>query len=238
MSTIPQQTNPQQFRIWNESMLEKYDPNAFHHHGNPLVRFIERRRVKAIFGMMDLKRDDKVIEIGCGAANVIEQAHAGVLFGLDISASILLKAKHRLGKKIGLFQADAKDLPCKDQSIQKVICSEVLEHLLDPSAALDEIARVMESDGAAIISVPNEFLINRIKTIMVSLGLFKWFFQSKGSESYPEMPQRMEDEWHLHAFTLEEWLRLFRRSFRVTRTKGIPFGWIPLRYVFCLEKSA
>jgi hypothetical protein len=50
------------------------------------------------------------------------------------------------------------------------------------------------------------------------------------------MPERMEDEWHLHTFTLKEWLDLFKKLFRVTRVRKIPFPWMPLRYVVRLEK--
>jgi hypothetical protein len=47
----------------------------------------------------------------------------------------------------------------------------------------------------------------------------------------------MEDEWHLHNYSLEEWLNLFEKSFKVTRLKRIPFVWLPLRYVVRLEKK-
>jgi len=234
MSILFQRIKPEQFRNWNERMLNKYDPDAFHHHTNFLVRFIETRRVKAIFRMMNIKKNDYLIEIGCGAGNVIEKAPCGKLFGVDISPSILLKAKQRLNKEIDLFQADAQNLPCKDQAFMEVICSEVLEHLLDPSVALDEIARILRTEGTAIISIPNELLINKIKSILIRLGIFKRLFQKKGS--YSEMPERMSNEWHLHVFTLVGWLDLFRRLFRVTRIKKIPFTWIPLRYVVRLEK--
>jgi hypothetical protein len=50
------------------------------------------------------------------------------------------------------------------------------------------------------------------------------------------MPERMEDEWHLHAFLLEEWIHLFKNFFKITHLKRIPFFWLPLRYVLRLEK--
>jgi hypothetical protein len=50
------------------------------------------------------------------------------------------------------------------------------------------------------------------------------------------MPERMEDEWHLHAFGLQEWVNLFEKFFSVTRVKKIPFSFLPLRYVVRLEK--
>jgi len=234
MSTASQRIKPEEFRTWNEKMVRKYDPNAFHHHSNLFVRLVERKRVRLIFRMMMINKDDCVLEVGCGAGNVIEKASVGKLFGVDISPSILLKAKKRLNKEVHLFQADAQNLPCKGRAFRQVICSEVLEHLLDPHVALKEIARILENKGIAIISIPNETLINRIKTLLVHLGIFKWLFQEKGN--YREMPERMEDEWHLHNFDLKEWSVLFNHFFRITRLRRIPFFWIPLRYVIRLEK--
>jgi ubiquinone/menaquinone biosynthesis C-methylase UbiE len=224
----------EEFKDWNEKMVRKYDPDAFHHHPNLFVRFVERKRVKVIFKMMVIHKQDRVLEVGCGAGNVIKKASCGKLFGVDISPFILNKAKKKLNKKVYLFQADAQHLPCKDQAFMQVICSEVLEHLLDPHVALKEIARILKNKGIAIISIPNESLINRIKTLLIHLGIFKWLFQHKGD--YQEMPKRMEDEWHLYTFKLEEWLDLFGRYFKVTRLRRIPFFWFPLRYVIRLEK--
>ena len=224
----------EEFKDWNEKMLKKYDPDSFHHHHNIFVRYIERKRVNSIYKLMNICSADYLIEIGCGAGNVIEKAPNGKLFGTDISASILLKAKEKLNERAYLFQADAQHLPCKDQAFMKVICSEVLEHLLDPSAALREIARILKYRGVAIISIPNESMINRIKSILLRLGIFRWLLQEKGN--YRKMPERMEDEWHLHTFPLEKWLDLFKESFMVTRLSKIPFRFLPLRYIVRLER--
>ena len=225
---------PEEFKEWNERMVKKYDPDAFHHHSNPMIRFIESKRVKVILKLMETRKGDRVLEIGCGAGNVIENASLGILFGVDISPFILTKAKQKLNEMVHLFQGDAQNLPCKDGGFMQVICSEVLEHLLSPSGALNEMARILKPQGVAIISVPNELWINRIKNILIRLQIFGWFINRKGE--YREMPERMEDEWHLHTLQLEEWLDLFKKLFRVTRLRRIPFLWLPLRYVVRLEK--
>lgn len=216
-------------------MVRKYDPDAFHHHPNFLVRFVERRRVKVIFDMMMLYQDSSVLEVGCGAGNVIERASCGRLFGVDLSSYVLRKAKDRLNQRAHLVQADAHTLPYKDHSFTRVICSEVLEHVLDPLSALHEISRVLKPHGLAVVSVPNESLINQIKTVFIRLGVYQRFFQQKGD--YREMPKRMEDEWHLHTLKLDGWLHLFGKYFRVTGYRGIPFFWLPLRYVIRLERT-
>ena len=235
MHQSSERIKPEEFREWNEKMLAKYDPDAFHHHSNSLIRFTERKRVKVIFRMMNIDINDDVIEIGCGAGNVIQKASSCKLFGVDISSSVLRKARERLNERIHLFQGDAQNLPCKDQAFTRIICSEVLEHLLDPSVALDEIARVLKIKGTVVISIPNESLINGIKSILMRLGIFEWLFQKKGS--YAEMPERMSTEWHLHAFKVKEWLDLFRKYFKVTQVRRVPFCWLPLRHVIRLEKT-
>ena len=99
MHQSSERIKPEEFRQWNERMLEKYDPDAFHHHSNSFVRFIERTRVKAIFKVIDIRREDCVIEIGCGAGNVIEKTSGCKLFGADISSSVLRKARQRLNER-------------------------------------------------------------------------------------------------------------------------------------------
>jgi len=235
MHQSSERIKPEEFREWNEKMLAKYDPDAFHHHSNFFIRFTERKRVKVIFRMMNIDKNDDVIEIGCGAGNVIQKASPCRLFGMDISSSVLRKARQRLNEKAHLFQGDAQNIPCKDRAFTQIICSEVLEHLLDPSVALDEIARVLKTEGTAIISIPNESLIDGIKSILIRLGIFTWLFQKKGS--YSDMPERMSAEWHLHAFKLIEWLDLFRKYFKVTHVRRVPFYWLPLRHVVRLERT-
>jgi hypothetical protein len=105
---------------------------------------------------------------------------------------------------------------------------------LDPSAAIKEMVRVLKAPGTVVLSIPNESMINRIKGILVRFGIFQWLFQGRGA--YSKMSERMEDEWHLHAFELKEWLDLFRKYFKVTHLRRIPFYWLPLRYVIRLER--
>lgn len=230
----PQHLEPEAFKEWNERMVRKYDPEAFHHHSNPLIRWIEGKRVRTIFRMADIEGKDRVLEIGCGAGNVIEQSPGGILFGVDLSTFILRKAKRNLDQRAHLFQGDAQNLPCGNRLFDYVICSEVLEHIPEPSSALREMARILKPHGVAIISIPNEQWINRIKRILVRFGVFKWFMDRRGA--YRDMPERMDDEWHLHSFPLKEWVRFFQQDFRLSNWKGIPFRWFPIRYVVRLDR--
>lgn len=48
----------------------------------------------------------------------------------------------------------AERLPVQDSCADTVMCTEVLEHIFDPEAALVEIARVLKSGGWLILSMP------------------------------------------------------------------------------------
>lgn len=49
---------------------------------------------------------------------------------------------------------NAERLPIADRSVDSVVCSEVLEHAVDPDAVLAEIARVLPSGRLALITAP------------------------------------------------------------------------------------
>lgn len=52
--------------------------------------------------------------------------------------------------------ADLQHMPAVESaSVDAVICTEVLEHVADPSAALAEIARVLRPNGVLVLSVPH-----------------------------------------------------------------------------------
>ncbi len=51
-------------------------------------------------------------------------------------------------------QADAIDIPCKDNYFDGVICAELLEHVINPIHVLQEIYRVLRPNGILLISVP------------------------------------------------------------------------------------
>jgi len=50
--------------------------------------------------------------------------------------------------------ADVTRTPFVDGSVDCILCTEVLEHLPNPQACVDEMHRLLRNDGAAFVSVP------------------------------------------------------------------------------------
>jgi SAM-dependent methyltransferase len=96
-----------------------------------------------------------VIDVGCGdgsALAVAARQNPGHRFaGVDWSAGALRQAR-ALGLEV---LRGGMDLPVADGAADVVIMSEVIEHLVDPDAAVAEVRRVLRPGGSLLLSTPN-----------------------------------------------------------------------------------
>jgi SAM-dependent methyltransferase len=102
-----------------------------------------------------IPKGGKILDIGCGLGEVL----AGLIddftcFGVDVADSNVKRARRRLGVGATISQGSAFAIPCGDESMDAVICLEVLEHLIDDRSALLEMLRVLRPGGILIIAVP------------------------------------------------------------------------------------
>lgn len=219
------------FEAWNEEMSKKYNPDHYHDGANPLLRFIEGRRTKAILRGLEIKSTDRLLDIGCGAGNMLKRIDAKRT-GIDLSETMLQRSRTKLGDSVALEKMSAEKLHFPDGSFDKVICSEVIEHILDPRAALSEIERILAPGGKAAVSIPNEDLIENTKRILRKSGL-KILMKNKGETNLDDV----ENEWHLHHGSLKRFREWNVGLLPIVKTVAIPFWWLPFRYVFILEKK-
>jgi ubiquinone/menaquinone biosynthesis C-methylase UbiE len=56
--------------------------------------------------------------------------------------------------------SDITMIPVPDASFDAILCSEVLEHVPDPTQALDEFARLLKMDGKLILTAPFSSLVH------------------------------------------------------------------------------
>ncbi len=121
------------------------------------------------FSHFPLAPGDRVLDLGCGEgrhvilAYVAAEVHA---VGVDLSLEDLHTTRERFAefalpdcpqRTFSLASASALRLPFADDTFDKVICSEVLEHIEDYPAALREIDRVLKPGGLFCASVPRHW---------------------------------------------------------------------------------
>jgi len=52
------------------------------------------------------------------------------------------------------YVCDISSIPLPDGCLDAIVCTEVLEHVLDPLAVLDEFARLLKPDGKLLLTAP------------------------------------------------------------------------------------
>lgn len=221
-----------EFRLWNEEMFRRFPNERLYFHSNPIVRYIENERVKAVLRLIKAREDDLILDVGCGEAYVMKQCK-GNMVGLDLSRVALRLAKLRLkaSRKAGeLVMGDAQNLPFATRCFDKIICTELLEHVPFPRRVMSEVSRVVKSGGKVVLTIPHEGNIDRIKACLRRIRLFKVLFK--------DIPEK--NPWHLHAFDLATVKRAMREeapNLKLVEAIRIPFL-IPIRLVllFTSEK--
>ncbi len=118
------------------------------------------------FKHFKLEKGDVVLDLGCGEGRHVISAYLEedvTSIGVDLCLDDLKTTaekfepfadKESQEKSFSLTCASALQLPFPDNSFDKVICSEVLEHIPDYEGALKEIQRILKPGGLFCASVP------------------------------------------------------------------------------------
>ena len=110
-----------------------------------------------------LRAGETLLDAGCGEGRHCFGAleRGARVVGLDLDRASLARAAGALrfrAKQLGSFgamlQGNTFALPFRDATFDKVICSEVMEHVHDYRAAARELARVTRPRGLVAVTIP------------------------------------------------------------------------------------
>lgn len=116
------------------------------------------------------------LDVGSGPGNVTASlARAagpdGLALGVDISEPMLARAvRNEAGPQVGFIRADAQRLPLRDDTVDAVVSTAVLQLIPNPAAALAEMARVLRPGGRLAIMVPTVGRAARIWQKLPNVG--------------------------------------------------------------------
>ncbi|MHB1088810.1 MAG: class I SAM-dependent methyltransferase [Acidimicrobiales bacterium] len=122
----------------------------------------------ANYDQLRLKSGDTVLDLGCGfGRHAFEAARRGAhvvaldagrdeVQGVAATFAAMLEAGELQDSALhtAAVQGDALHLPFADGTFDRVICSEVLEHITDDEGAMRELTRVLRAGGTMAITVP------------------------------------------------------------------------------------
>lgn len=102
--------------------------------------------------------DGAVLDLGCGVgygSRLLARAARRVV-GVDSSpAAVGLASGEFTASNLDYIAGDARALPLPPAIFDWVVCFELIEHLREGEAVVEEIARVLAPDGQLLLSTPN-----------------------------------------------------------------------------------
>jgi SAM-dependent methyltransferase len=117
------------------------------------------KRLLAVIGSVLTQPDAHVLEIGAGSALAmrafLNTRPAARAVAMELSPASIRAATHGQPPSLTVVAGDALHLPFRDRSLDAVVAFEVIEHLPDVAAALEETLRVVRRPGYVIIGLPN-----------------------------------------------------------------------------------
>lgn len=101
-------------------------------------------------------KDARILNIGSSSGVfehfLVKDGFTNVV-GLDVDNKTIKRCKDRV-KDCKFIKAFVESIPSNDEQKDVVVCSQVLEHLIDPKVAIKEMLRVLKTDGLLLITVP------------------------------------------------------------------------------------
>src|SRR5687767_9754846 len=88
---------------WNEAMVDRYDIERYYERSHFVVRWVERKRIDALRRLANVRPGERVLEVGCGAGHVLQHFTGTRRTGIDLSTTMLGRARRRLGDAVTLL---------------------------------------------------------------------------------------------------------------------------------------
>jgi 2-polyprenyl-3-methyl-5-hydroxy-6-metoxy-1,4-benzoquinol methylase len=105
-----------------------------------------------------------VLDVGCGEGYgsklLFTHGKAKKVFGIDIDPASIKHAKKQYGSSSVQYAVDSAEKlsTIKDNSIDLVVCFELIEHIEDQASCFKNIKRVLKKGGIMVVSTPNKYV--------------------------------------------------------------------------------
>ena len=148
----------------NDAQRKVVDPGERCELCSRVLHEVEARIEKLLDAVED--RDPVLLDVGCWdgefTARCASVLGASSVLGVEIYEEPARAAEGR-GIEVARVDLEAQRFPWPDESVDVVICNQVLEHLKNIWLPMSEMHRVLRPGGHAVLSVPNlASLHNRI----------------------------------------------------------------------------
>jgi len=180
--------------------------NYIYNTKNPLIKLYTSIRINLI--LSEITASDSVLDAGCGEGYITKEIAkaAHTVKAIDANHGSIAAAK-KLNSAPNIDYELANIEVLKNQNFDKVVSSNVLEHVQDPKKALQSLLKVLKPGGKLILTFPNEKMLCIGRKLMFPLS----WKEKKASTN------------HLRALTKEDIRSLLEGTgFEIARYRKIP----------------
>jgi SAM-dependent methyltransferase len=171
-----------------------------------------RRQLRMLAGLLrDKPGTRRIVDIGCGdgaaTSLIADWGPDHHVIGIDWSTRAVGRARE-YGFDLISAGVDPPGLPIASGTIDVVVMSELIEHLVDTDAALAEAWRVLRPGGALLLSTPN--LAAWYNRVLVAVGVQPVFSEVSLRGIYGRPGSQVVG--HLRLFTRRALVELLRAN--------------------------
>ena len=148
------------------------------------------------------RKINRLLEIGCGSGNTLKYIKDNYQCNWAYGVELVHEAAEIARSKVDLvIEGDIEniDLPIEPETLDVILCLDVLEHLINPWKVMSKLGVLLKSDGVIIASIPN------VRNFHVVLPLI-----FRGEWKYLDMG--ILDKTHLRFFTRSTAIKLIESS--------------------------
>jgi 2-polyprenyl-3-methyl-5-hydroxy-6-metoxy-1,4-benzoquinol methylase len=120
----------------------------------PVERLKQGSRLRTLAALTGHQASGRALVVGCGSGDDLLVLQAETLVASDLS-SVAVRMARDHHSTAQYLQADGTQLPFATGTFDALLCSEVIEHVLEPGSLVSEFARVLKPDGSLFLSTPN-----------------------------------------------------------------------------------
>ncbi len=140
-----------------------------------------------------------IVDLACGTGDQIialQNLNAKFL-GIDISKEMLKIAQKKLAQdeRVELMLGSALDIPLKDEEVDVVTMSFGIRNVSDPAICVQEISRILQSGGRALIlefSKPENRMIRGASSFYIN-RVVPWLGSKVSKTAYQYLPDTIEE---------------------------------------------
>lgn len=162
----------------------------------------------------------RILDVGCGDGSLIANlSDRDDLFGVDISRKAVDLAR-QAGIDARLADVSCEKLPFEDGFFDIVYMGDVIEHLVNPDFAMEEVSRVLKPERYLVVSTPN--LGSWLNRLLLLAGYQPRFTEVSAIRHFGGMKrQDLVPVGHLRIFTYKA-LRefLLYHGFTILQARG------------------